>query len=277
MNIPHVEVVNPSLQRRPFRAILFDFDGTLSLIREGWCQLMVGMMIERLREQTLAPEPEDVLWPHIERLVMSQNGAPTIRQMEVFVEEVQRRGGKPAESTEYLGEFQNRLMAMVRERWVALESGKASATEWVVPSVHSLLDNLRSRGLHQFVASGTEYDHVSHEAKLLNVNEFFPAGINAPRGNDRSFRKADVIGRVLAEHGIRGDELLGFGDGMVETAEVKRVGGVAVGVASSEYGSGLGRVNPTKRVALISAGADIIIPDYTHQEELVQCLLLDEK
>jgi phosphoglycolate phosphatase len=272
MHIPHVEIVNPSLQGRHFRAILFDFDGTLSLIREGWCHLMVDMMIARLREQEIAPEPESVLWPHIERLVMSQNGAPTIRQMEVFVEEVLRRGGKPAESLVYLDEFQNRLMAMVRGRWSSLEGGKATAAEWVVPGVHSLLENLRSRGLHQFVASGTEYDHVSHEAKLLRVHEFFPSGINAPRGNDRSFRKADVIGRVLAEHGIRGDELLGFGDGMVETAEVKRVGGVAIGVASSEYGSGLGKVNSTKRAALVSAGADIIIPDYTHQEELVRWL-----
>jgi phosphoglycolate phosphatase len=272
MHIPHVEIVNPSLRGRHFRAILFDFDGTLSLIREGWCHLMVDMMIARLREQEIAPEPESVLWPHIERLVMSQNGAPTIRQMEVFVEEVLRRGGKPAESLVYLDEFQNRLMAMVRGRWSSLEGGKATAAEWVVPGVHSLLENLRSRGLHQFVASGTEYDHVSHEAKLLRVNEFFPSGINAPRGNDRSFRKADVIGRVLAEHGIRGDELLGFGDGMVETAEVKRVGGAAIGVASSEYGSGLGTVNPTKRAALVSAGADIIIPDYTHQEELVRWL-----
>jgi len=135
--------------------------------------------------------------------------------------------------------------------------------------VHGLLNNLRKRGLDLFVASGTEYDHVSHESHLLSVNEFFPSGINAPRGNDRSFRKAHVIERLLHDLKIRGEELLSFGDGMVETAEIKRVGGVAVGVASSEHGSGLGVVNATKRGVLIGAGADIIIPDYTHQEELI--------
>ena len=77
---------------------------------------------------------------------------------------------------------------------------------------------------------------------------------------------------MLAEHGIRGEELLGFGDGVVETAEVKGVGGVAVGVASLEQGSERGVVNAEKRARLIAAGADLIIPDYTRHEELIDWL-----
>jgi phosphoglycolate phosphatase len=272
MTLPFAEIVNPSVRRGPFRAVMFDFDGTLSLIREGWSRLMVGMMLEHLRKQMLDREPEKELWLHIERLIMAQNGAPTIRQMEVFAEEVQRRGGKPAETEVYLQDFHERLMAMVGQRWQALESGQVHHTDWAVPRVHSLLNNLQKRGVHLFVASGTEFDHVSYEANLLGVSEFFPTGINAPKGNDLSFRKANVIDHVLTELGIRGEDLLGFGDGMVETAEVKRVGGVAVGVASSEYGSGIGVVNAGKRTTLIGAGADIIIPDYAHQEELVSWL-----
>ena len=53
---------------------------------------------------------------------------------------------------------------------------------------------------------------------------------------------------------------------------MKRVGGVAVGVASSEPGSGPGVVQPEKRARLVAAGADLIIPDYTRQEELVRWL-----
>ncbi|HEV3440652.1 MAG TPA: HAD family hydrolase [Gemmata sp.] len=272
MNTPPAELVNPSVRRGPFRAVLFDFDGTLSLIREGWPRVMVGMMIERLREQMLAREPESELWSYLDRLVMAQNGAPTIRQMEVFVEEMRRRGGMPADSWDYLRQYIDRLMEMVRGRWHVLETGQAQPADWAVPGVHALLGNLRNRQLPLFVASGTEYDHVAHEARILRVNEFFPTGINAPKNNDPSFRKANVIARVLAELGIRGEELLSFGDGMVETAEVKRVGGVAIGVASSEYGSGLGVVNATKRAALIDAGADLIIPDYSRQEELVSWL-----
>jgi phosphoglycolate phosphatase-like HAD superfamily hydrolase len=272
MTIPDAELVNPSLKRGPFRAVLFDFDGTLSLIREGWTRVMVDMMLERLREEQLAHEAEADLRPYLERLVLARNGEPTYRQMESFAEEVRRRGGAPGDSWHYLRDYTNRLMNLVRGRWQSLESGRARPSDWVVPNVHALLANLRTRGVPVFVASGTEYDHVVHEAGLLEVAGFFPTGVNAPRNNDPSFRKAAVIARILADLDIRGDELLGFGDGMVETAEVKRVGGVAVGVASSEFGSGVGAVNATKRATLIGAGADLIIPDYAHQEDLIRWL-----
>jgi len=45
-----IEVLNPNLPRGRFRSVLFDFDGTLSLIREGWPQVMIPMMVAALRE-----------------------------------------------------------------------------------------------------------------------------------------------------------------------------------------------------------------------------------
>jgi len=163
-------------------------------------------------------------------------------------------------------------MTDVRGRWADLETGTAKAADWVVPNAHAILTNIRGKDVPLFVASGTEYDHVACEAKLLGVEAFFPTGINAPKDNDPSFGKGKVITRILAELGIRGEELLGFGDGVVETGEVKRVGGVAVGVASSEPGSGWGVVQQEKRARLIAAGADLIVPDYSRQEELIHWL-----
>ncbi len=270
--MPPAELINPSVRRGPFKAVLFDFDGTLSLLREGWPRVMVGMMIERLRGMSLLREPEAEEWVTIDLLVMAQNGAPTIKQMEVFVEEVRRRGGTPADSWEYLREYIDLLMRDVSGRWDALRTGGLLPADWVVPNAHAILMNIRGRGVPLFVASGTEYDHVACEANLLCVEEFFPTGINAPKDNDPNFGKGKVIARVLAELGIRGEELLGFGDGVVETSEVKRVGGVAVGVASSEPGSGWGVVQPEKRARLIAAGADLIVPDYGRQEELIHWL-----
>jgi phosphoglycolate phosphatase-like HAD superfamily hydrolase len=122
-----------------------------------------------------------------------------------------------------------------------------------------------------FVASGTDYTSVAHEARLLGVAEFFGSEVNAPRGDaDAGFSKANVIARILRERGIRGGELLGFGDGVVETEAVKAVGGVAVGVASAEPGQT--GVNPDKRARLAAAGADLIIPDYAEQASLVTWL-----
>ncbi len=268
-----VELVNPTVRRGRFRAVLFDFDGTLSLIREGWPRVMVGMMVERLREQNLIAEPQPELWQTIDRLVMAQNGAPTIRQMEVFAEELQRRGGKPADNWVYLRDYLDRLMSVVGARWQNLEQDRTQAKAWVVPEAHAILRNLQARGVPLFLASGTEYDHVAREAHLLNVVEFFPAGLNAPKNNDPRFSKAQVIRKILDELQIPGDELLGFGDGVVETSEVKRVGGVAIGVASSEHGTPLGTVNREKRARLIAAGADVIVPDYVNQEPLLRWLL----
>ncbi|VTU01775.1 Haloacid dehalogenase domain protein hydrolase OS=Treponema azotonutricium (strain ATCC BAA-888 / DSM 13862 / ZAS-9) GN=TREAZ_1014 PE=4 SV=1: Hydrolase [Gemmataceae bacterium] len=270
------ELVNPSVRRGPFRAVLFDFDGTLSLIREGWPAVMVGMMVERLRTMGLLREPESEDWAGIERLVMAKNGAPTIKQMDVFAEEVARRGGPAVDAWECLRDYIDRLMAEVRGRWTALESGAARPAAWVVPNAHAILANLKARGVPTFVASGTEYDHVSTEANLLGVAPFFPTGINAPRDNDPSFGKGKVIHRVLKELGIRGEELLGFGDGVVETSEVKRVGGVAVGVASCPEGTPRGTVQPEKRARLIAAGADLIVPDYSQQDGVIRWLWGEE-
>ncbi len=269
---PHFEIQNPAVRRGPFRAVLFDFDGTLSLIREGWPRVMVSTLLEHLHKAAVFREPESDEWKTIDRLVMAQNGAPTIRQMEVFAEEVQQRGGTPANPWEYLNDYLTRLMRDVENRWRALEDRTARQEDWVVPHAHAILANLKKRNLPIIMASGTDRDHVIYEAQLLGVADYFPNRINAPRNNDPDFSKAQVIRDLLGELGIRGEELLGFGDGIVETTEVKRVGGVAVGVASSEPGSPPGTVHPEKRMRLLAAGADIMIPDYAHQAELIRWL-----
>ena len=68
---------------------------------------------------------------------------------------------------------------------------------------------------------------------------------------------------------IRGDELLSFGDGVVETEEVRRVGGTAVAVASDLE---TGTLSRWKRDRLVPAGADVVIPDYRRHEELLSWL-----
>jgi phosphoglycolate phosphatase-like HAD superfamily hydrolase len=264
------ELLNPRARRGPFRAAVFDFDGTLSLIREGWPRVMVGMMVEILRLRGLAAEPDEELWRLVERFVMELNGHPTIRQVERFAEEVRGRGGEPEEPAVYLRDYLDRLMAVVRQRWELLASGRARPEAWVVPNAHAILWNLQGRGVPVFIASGTDLAHVAHEAGLLGLAPFFGDRVFAPRENDRGFTKADAIARILADLGVRGDELLGFGDGVVETRAVKAAGGVAVGVASAEPGQT--GVNPDKRDRLAAAGADLIIPDYSEQEPLLAWL-----
>jgi phosphoglycolate phosphatase-like HAD superfamily hydrolase len=51
-----IEIIHPDIERGRIRSVLFDFDGTLSLIREGWQQVMIPMMVEVL---LATPEAED--------------------------------------------------------------------------------------------------------------------------------------------------------------------------------------------------------------------------
>lgn len=267
---PSIEIVNPQVRRGAFRVALFDFDGTLSLIREGWPRVMVDLMLGHLRGQSLIREPEAECSAHVEGFVMALNGHPTIRQMERFAQEVAARGGTPANPAVYLQQFLEALLGVVRGRWESLESRRMQPAEWVVPNAHGVLRNFQARGVPLFVASGTDLAHVLREVELLQFTPHVGGRVFAPKDNDASFRKRDVIDRAIREAGIRGEELLGFGDGVVETQEVKRAGGVAVGVASSEQG--VRGVNRAKRDTLVAAGADIIIPDYEHADELLAWL-----
>lgn len=267
---PSAELINPGVRRGPFKVAVFDFDGTLSLIREGWPRVMIDLMVERLREQSLITEPEAECAAHVEAFVMALNGHPTVRQMERFVEEVTTRGGTPDAPPEYLRQYLERLMSVVQGRWAAIEANRALVREWVVPNAHGILRLLQDGGVPVFVASGTDLAHVSREVALLELTPFVEGRVFAPRDNDASFRKRHVIERAATEFGTHGGGLVGFGDGVVETQEVKRAGGVAVGVASSE--SGVRGVHAAKRETLIAAGADLIIPDYEHAAELLAWL-----
>src|SRR5260370_32676486 len=95
-----IEVLRPDLARGRFRSVLFDFDGTLSLIREGWPQVMMPMMVAALR-QTGTRETDDELHAAVEDFVMRLNGRQTIYQMIQLADEVRSRDGQPPEPLAY--------------------------------------------------------------------------------------------------------------------------------------------------------------------------------
>ena len=43
-----LENLHPDVSAAHVRVVLFDFDGTLSLIRSGWMDVMIPMMMELL-------------------------------------------------------------------------------------------------------------------------------------------------------------------------------------------------------------------------------------
>src|SRR5205085_4035430 len=123
-----------------------DFDGTLSLIREGWPQVMIPMMVDVLR-QTVTPEDDATLKARVEDFVMRLNGRQTIYQMIQLAEEVKKRGGVPLDPLAYKHRYHDLLVERIRGRLAALAAGAATPEEWTVPGSHALLEALRRRGL----------------------------------------------------------------------------------------------------------------------------------
>jgi phosphoglycolate phosphatase len=267
-----IEVVRADFPRGRFRSVLFDFDGTLSLIREGWPQVMIPMMVGVLRA-TGTRETEEDLTAAVEEFVMRLNGRQTIYQMIQLADEVRRRGGLPLDPLAYKHRYHELLMERIRTRVADLQTGVASPDEWTVPGSRDLLEGLRRRGVTLYLASGTDLKFVRHEAELLGLTPYFGDHIYGAVDDYQNFSKQMVIERILRENDLRGEELLGFGDGFVEIEEIKRAGGVAVAVASDEVNRR--GVNAWKRDRLVRAGADVVIPEYRRHETLLRFLFAE--
>lgn len=269
-----IEVIDGFTPAGGFRHVLFDFDGTLSLVREGWVNVMVPMMVEYL-SATGTTESAEELSGICSEFVMELTGKQTIYQMIRLAEEVRQRGGSPLDPQAYKDDYHNRLMEQITSRRERLRSGEASPREMVVPGSFELLDELRARDVRMYLASGTDEQYVKEEVELLQLGDYFGQHVYGAQDDYRSFSKAQVIQRILQENGVAGASLLGFGDGYVEIQNVRDVGGTAIAVASDETARS-GKPDEWKRERLIGAGAHAVVPDYQNAQPLVQWLWSNE-
>ena len=264
-----VENIVPGASARHARVVLFDFDGTLSLIRSGWMNVMVPMMVEILVDLKTG-ESEAELRALVEEFVWRLTGKETIYQMIAFAEAIEARGGKALEPLAYKQMYLDRLWLKIEARIESLRRGQADPEQYLVPGSRELLERLKERGLKMYLASGTDEIYMKEEARLLGVTKYFDGGVYGALDDYKSFSKAILIQRILSGAEFQGHQFLGFGDGYVEIEEVKNVGGVAVGVASEE--PACERVDQWKRQRLIGVGADYIVPNYLCGEELFSSL-----
>lgn len=268
-----IEIVREPVRQVPLRHVLFDFDGTLSLIREGWPQVMVPMMVEVL-QQTGTDEAPEELGRLAGEFVMQLTGKQTIYQMIRLAEEVRKRDGTPQEPVVYKQMYHDRLMERIAGRREDLRSGRAAPADLLVPYSIELLEAIHARGVAVYLASGTDEQYVVEEVRLLGLDRFFGRHVYGAIDDYRAFSKAQVIERILTENRVEGAALVGFGDGYVEIQNVKAVGGLAIAVASDEARRS-GRPDPWKRDRLIGAGADVVIPDFRDYRALVEYLWRD--
>ncbi len=249
--------------------VLFDFDGTISLIRSGWVDVMVPMMVEILLDLKTG-ESEESLRSLVEDFVGRLTGKQTMYQMVELANQVEMRGGSPPDPLVYKKIYLDRLHTKIAGRLEELRAGRVSPEKYLVPGARKLLETLRERGLKMYLASGTDQQYMREEADLVDVSKYFEGRVYGALDDYKSFSKKILIQRLIASAEFEGPAFLGFGDGYVEIENVKEVGGVAVGVATAE--PECDRVDEWKRKRLAGVGADFIVPNYLCHSELMSAL-----
>lgn len=264
------ETVCPMEVIRPWSGVdiryaLFDFDGTISLIREGWQDIMIPYFTEVLRE-TGTEETEEELKACVTDFVDTLTGKQTIFQCIRLDEEVVRRGGPHRPPLDYKREYLRRLEIRIQSRKEALEQGRAMPDDYLVPGVRGFIDLLQENGIRCYLASGTDEKDVLYEASLLGLDGVFAGGIHGAHDHMLTCSKELVIRDMLDREGIRPNQLVSFGDGYVEVELVADLGGLAIGAATNEQTRE--GINAWKRNRLIAAGAHAIIPDFRQKEAI---------
>lgn len=264
-NVWDIEVVHYPGSEVPDFAV-FDFDGTVSLLREGWQPIMYDYFKEELLKCPEAPEDSEA-----ERIVRDfvdmLTGKQTIFQCIQLCREIRKYGGVPGEPLEYKQEYLRRLSGHIHGRHEELRAG-GDPMPYLVPGVRDTLEALNKMGVRCYLTSGTDEADVLEEARLLGISDLFEAIHGATDGNSTVCSKEIVIRKLLKDNLQKGSRLLAFGDGYVEIELTKQFGGYAVAVATNEAARDTS-INEWKRERLLKAGADCIIPDFKNSGRLM--------
>jgi rfaE bifunctional protein kinase chain/domain len=277
VNDSEIELCYESIPFGQIKHAVFDNDGTISTLRQGWEQIMTPVMIKAIlgdkyetADETLYHKVRNRVADYIEQ----STGIQTIIQMEALVEMVKEFGvvspDKVLDKFGYKEIYNNALMELVNKRIEKFRCGELDINDYTIKGALEFLKDLRQRGITLYLASGTDHQDVITESEALGYAELFDGGIYGALRDVTKYSKKMVIEKIMTEHNLQGTELAVFGDGPVELRECRKRGGIAVGVASDEirrHGLSI-----EKRTRLVKAGAHIIVPDFSQREELVKLL-----
>ena len=264
-----MEVIRHSGVRTPVRAVLFDFDGTISTLRCGWEKVMKPLMLEMISG---GAQWDEALEREVEDYINESTGIQTIHQMKWLAETVKARGMNPGASDDpwwYKGEYNRRLMESVSERVQSVKNGSLPRAHYIIQGSEAFLKALKERNVKLYVASGTDHPDVLNEVAALGLTDYFTFIAGAPVAAE-SCSKEKVIADLMEKEGLSGADFAVVGDGKVEIRLGHEAGARTIGLASDE--EHLCGVNPVKRERLIKAGADVVCGDFNELDELLSFL-----
>lgn len=256
---------------------VFDHDGTISTLRQGWEEIMEPMMIRSIlgdQYDSVDQASYNDVVKQVRDFINKTTGIQTIFQMEGLIRMVEEFGFVPNEKVldkfEYKEIYNQDLMKMVNHRLTKLQAGELDAEDFMLKGALNFLTELKKRNVTMYLASGTDVDDVKNEASILGYGHMFDGGIYGALRDVEKFSKKMVIDKIIRENNLKGNELAVFGDGPVEVREGRRFGGISVGITSNEirrYG-----IDMSKRPRLVKAGAQFLISDFSQHQRLIKLL-----
>lgn len=262
-----IRIISPAFRARlgSIQHVLFDFDGTISLLRQGWEGVMVPMMMEMIQPDGSAIAQIEA---EVRQYVDDSTGILTIHQMEWLAQAVKRYGfvAEALSAREYKAEYVKRILRVAEERGEAIRGGSQSCQEHMVAGAERFLKRLSQRGIDLYLASGTDHADVVREAKMLGVEPFFGERIYGALDESEAHDKGAIIQRILQVNQLEGSQLLVIGDGPVEMRVAVRQGALALGAATDEIARHGWNEHKVQR--LLKAGADALIADFQQDADL---------
>ena len=273
-----IEIVNKWREKSEITHAIFDHDGTISTLREGWELIMAPMMIRAILGDRYH-EADEALYhkvhTRVQEFIDKTTGIQTLVQMKGLLDLIREFGCVPED--QMLDEFgykqiyNNELLRMVKEREKKLIRGELSLEDFTLKNAVPLVKKLYEAGVKLYLASGTDEEDLKNEAQILGYDYLFEGGIYGAVGDVTIEAKKIVLDRILDAIGTsEKGKVVAFGDGPVEIRETHKRNGITVGIASNEikrYG-----LNLSKRTRLIKAGADVIVPDFSQLPQLLELL-----
>jgi phosphoglycolate phosphatase-like HAD superfamily hydrolase len=181
--------------RTEFRGIVFDFDGVIlesaDVKTEAFVELYAGhgaSVVARVREHHLA-----------------NLGVSRFKKFAWIAENVL---GSPLSEAD---------SAALGQRFSDLALSRVLAAPFV-PGAEAAIAALAARGLALFVASGTPHDELQLIVNQRGLGGSFREVHGTPR------EKPEIVGDVLARHGLAPGEVLFIGDGMTDYKAARQAG-----------------------------------------------------
>ena len=278
LNNTEIEIINKWKEKLQIKNAIFDHDGTISTLREGWELIMAPMMIKAILGDKYQ-DADEVLYQKVQtsvdEFIDKTTGIQTLAQMKGLISLIREFSCVPEEKMldefGYKQIYNEELLKMVKVREEKFLRGELTLEDFTLKNAVPFLQKLYDAGIKLYLTSGTDEEDVKSEARVLGYDHLFEERIYGAVGDINKEAKKIVLDRILDTIGETGFGMVAtFGDGPVEIRETNKRGGVAIGIASNElrrYG-----LNVNKRTRLIKAGADIIVPDFSQYPQLLSLL-----